>query len=929
MPLASLYDGYAVGEQGLESSDSSGEVSRSRSPVNRVQQFVRLRALAVEKPAGLDWVAHNCSSLAIDPQKLKAPLDKPLSVGTGCSCSGAPTHTLDQSIGRANYKEPYASEIHGPTRDWHISNFDAELMFHDIAGPRVGGTCTTAGFTYDAERLPQVGERDYEKDDIFCCGFVCKAFSALAPGRFDHSDVHALFNAAEDTSLGIKVRPFVETSRHIRAFRPKWSVLENSTGCMKICGASDDGLQASRGCTAPRLNLSGFELTEIPAEPKFGRSDAWTDQAILEITLARVALYDWAKATAMEHLQAKNASELKSKTSVALQSQLRSSNGALKTAWTQMEEAAKMAVTPATVAAETTKAMENFPVAELEKATCSEDGPGGLRQLLGTKIFDKVDRVLKSYRTISVLPSAAGIDQSKLDSLLTAYQAVMNLCKKHGLAILAQCAQAVTSNYEPQFDADLPKIFTALQDSTVPWQDDMTNLVYWIEFFNVYEDKHKLLARFRDLWCEVCSHASTIAAVNATPVTVKAWLAASNSYKEVHTGMNFKNLVDSLASAKLEGDAGFDLRLVISAAEDLKACVEKFGRHQLAQCKGMFRETKNPGMLNELSTTDKACFFEQTEAFCSTMNTLFDITSNAAQFENGSVKDVWQDKDALRSLVLDYIQIAKQNLEIFKDFGVPSPDKACATMCKFLTEQINALSQDITDKKVALLQLTQKYAGIVSACETNSSALMRQLWPEKGCEDYSAKYKQVETDVADIIKLSRKLGEVEDCAMTLDTWIQDKVFSNHGDACLNLALTQFKSAVALEPQSKAAKMISVGMMASEIILFPNPESDLPTQIADYLKFVSTALMIPKSKIWKPILGHLTHMEKEHLDKIAMAPPGSKPSSQASRIAKKRRTGASGVASDTDAAMAAEASQAEPAAEAAASETVPADPVATE
>ena len=41
------------------------------------------------------------------------------------------------------------------------------------------------------------------------------------------------------------MRPFLEASRTVRATRPKWVILETSTGCMRVCGhAVSDDLKA-------------------------------------------------------------------------------------------------------------------------------------------------------------------------------------------------------------------------------------------------------------------------------------------------------------------------------------------------------------------------------------------------------------------------------------------------------------------------------------------------------------------------------------------------------------------------------------------------------------------------------------------------------------------------------------------------------------
>lgn len=66
----------------------------------------------VQSPAGLGWASHNFFSMCVDPKSFNEQLDQPLRIGMGCSCSGAPTHALDQIITRKNYIEAYGSEKH-------------------------------------------------------------------------------------------------------------------------------------------------------------------------------------------------------------------------------------------------------------------------------------------------------------------------------------------------------------------------------------------------------------------------------------------------------------------------------------------------------------------------------------------------------------------------------------------------------------------------------------------------------------------------------------------------------------------------------------------------------------------------------------------------------------------------------------------------
>ena len=113
MPLSSLYvglgDGFYISGSESEDSDAGSHRSRSRSPPGGIH---RRLAFDAAKQVGLRWAEHNCSSLGIDMQVLQSPLDKPLSITTACSCSGAPTHALDQLITRSNYCEVWAAEIH-------------------------------------------------------------------------------------------------------------------------------------------------------------------------------------------------------------------------------------------------------------------------------------------------------------------------------------------------------------------------------------------------------------------------------------------------------------------------------------------------------------------------------------------------------------------------------------------------------------------------------------------------------------------------------------------------------------------------------------------------------------------------------------------------------------------------------------------------
>ena len=46
------------------------------------------------------------------------------------------------------------------TRSWLIANFAADCLYHDMSGPLRGSRCTTAGFNYDASRVPFVGENE-------------------------------------------------------------------------------------------------------------------------------------------------------------------------------------------------------------------------------------------------------------------------------------------------------------------------------------------------------------------------------------------------------------------------------------------------------------------------------------------------------------------------------------------------------------------------------------------------------------------------------------------------------------------------------------------------------------------------------------------------------------------------------------------------
>jgi hypothetical protein len=117
----------------------------------------------------------------------------------------------------------------------------------------------------------------------------------------------------------------------------------------------------------------------------------------------------------MEHLAAKIALEFKPKLSVSLQSVLRSSSGSLKSMWAAMENAAKLAITPASVAQEASAAIQDLPQPAIDAAMDNPEPQSSLATLLQEEVFAKLDRAVVTRRTIAAMPNSTSLPATDLD----------------------------------------------------------------------------------------------------------------------------------------------------------------------------------------------------------------------------------------------------------------------------------------------------------------------------------------------------------------------------------------------------------------------------------------------------------------------------------------------------------------------------------
>ena len=206
-----------------------------------------------------------------------------------------------------------------------------------------------------------------------------------------------------------------------------------------------------------------------------------------------------------------------------------------------MDDASKQAITPVAVAAEAKNAMKEFPSNELALATSSEDGPQGLKQLIQPEVFTTTNRVLKAYQTIKVLPSSAGMPEPDLKSLLSSSQAVEQLVKRHGIALLHYFASFI----EPQQSPDHPPLFVR-DDVNGITPAAVCNLCQWIKDLKVLDDKiiNALVPKFHHAMGLILTRGDKFHSV-AKDLTIDTFNNASEAYMTITEKSAAVSLKDS------------------------------------------------------------------------------------------------------------------------------------------------------------------------------------------------------------------------------------------------------------------------------------------------------------------------------------------------------------------------------------------------